>query len=70
MLKTLSELNRQRFALPLVLFCIVLATFNSSYAAVAPQRGARGGRMAQDKAPPARLKSKRYSRPLKMQLEQ
>lgn len=51
MLKTLSELNRQRFALPLVLFCIVLAAFDSSYGAVAPQRGARRGRQGRTREP-------------------
>ena len=67
MLKTLSELNRQRFALPLVLFCIVLATFNSSYAAVAPQRGARGGRMGRGSEPGSRQSTARQAQEQKIQ---
>lgn len=51
MLKTLSEMNRQRYAPALALFCIVLAIFNSSYGAVTPQRGGRRGRVGRDSEP-------------------
>jgi len=54
MLKTLSEVNRQRYVLVVVLFCIVLATFDSSYGAVAPQRGARRGRQGRTSQPRSR----------------
>jgi len=47
-------MNRQRYVLVVVLFCIVLATFDSSYGAAAPQRGARRGRQGRTREPRSR----------------